>query len=139
VAFGITQLGGSGSGGGDQQAAQSGAPAPPSDATRTRRGGAIDPSSVTVSVLNGTTVPGLAAQIGDRVEAKGFQLGNVTNASDQGVRNESVVFYSKGAEREAIAVSRSLDIPQREPIDPQSQSLAGDARVAVVAGSDQTR
>jgi len=90
-------------------------------------------------VLNGTTVPGLAAQIGDRVEARRFQLGNVTNASDQGVRNESVVLFAQGAEREAIAVGRALGIDQREPIDAQSQSLAGDARVVVVAGSDQTR
>ena len=97
----------------------------------------MNPSSVTVSVLNGTNIPGLAAQIGDEVEAKGFQLGNVTNASDQGVRNESVVFYADGGEREAIAVGRALDISQREGIDAQTQSLAGDARVVVVAGSDK--
>nr|MBA2421462.1 LytR C-terminal domain-containing protein [Thermoleophilaceae bacterium] len=104
-----------------------------------RRRASVDPASVTVSVLNGTSIPGLAAQIGDDVEAKGFQLGNVTNASDQGVRNESVVFFATGGEREAIAVGRALDISQREAIDAQTQSLAGDARVVVLAGSDKTR
>ena len=139
AAFGITQLAGSGGDGGAQPAAQPSGnvrragPRPP------RRPAAVDPASVTVSVLNGTSIPGLAAQIGDEVEAKGFQLGNVTNASDQGVRNESVVFFATGGEREAIAVGRALDISQREGIDAQTQSLAGDARVVVLAGSDKTR
>ncbi len=139
--FGLTKIGESGNEDQQRAAQNSGntdnggsdQPAKP------RRAAKVNPSSVTVSVLNGTNIPGLAAQIGDEVEAKGFQLGNVTNASDQGVRNESVVFYARGAEREAIAVGRGLDISQREGIDAQTQSLAGDARVVVVAGSDKTR
>jgi LytR cell envelope-related transcriptional attenuator len=98
----------------------------------------IDPSNVTVAVLNGTTVPGLAAQIGDQVAGQGFQLGTVTNNFDQ-ARAESVVLYAPGAEREASDVSRRLDISQREPIDADSQALAGDASVVVVAGADQTQ
>jgi len=137
AAFGITQLAGSGGDGGAQPAAQPSGPAPPRPPRS--RPAAVDPASVTVSVLNGTSIPGLAAQIGDEVEAKGFQLGNVTNASDQGVRNESVVFFATGGEREAIAVGRALDISQREGIDAKTQSLAGDARVVVLAGSDKTR
>ncbi len=91
-----------------------------------------------MSVLNGTTVPGLAAQIGDRVGALGFQLGNVTNSSDQ-QRAESVVLFAPGAQREAAFVGRKLGISQREPIDTQSQALAGDARVVVIAGADKTQ
>jgi hypothetical protein len=98
----------------------------------------INPANVTVSVLNGTTVPGLAAQIGDRVTAQGLQLGNVTNSSDQ-ERAESVVLFAPGAAREAAFVGRKLGISQREPIDPQSQTLAGDARVVVITGADKTR
>ena len=135
---GFTKIGEEGD---QQQAAQSTADNGDngSDRPARRRSARVNPASVTVSVLNGTNIPGLAAQIGDEVEAKGFQLGNVTNASDQGVRNESVVFYARGAEREAIAVGRGLDVSQREPIDARTQSLAGDARVVVVAGSDKTR
>jgi hypothetical protein len=96
----------------------------------------VDPASVTVAVLNGTTQPGLAAQIGDQIANEGFVRGVVTNNSDQ-ARAESVVLYAPGAEREAIDVSRRLDIPQREPIDAASQSLAGDATVVVIAGADQ--
>lgn len=98
----------------------------------------IDPSSVTVAVLNGTQVPGLAAQIGDQIAGEGFQLGTVTNNFDQ-ERAESVVLFAPGAEREAADVGRRLGISQREEIDPDSQSLAGDASVVVVAGADQTQ
>ncbi|HLM28178.1 MAG TPA: LytR C-terminal domain-containing protein [Thermoleophilaceae bacterium] len=136
--FGLTKIGDSGSEERASQSADNGSDNG-SDSSSRRRSAAVSPSSVTVSVLNGTNIPGLAAQIGDEVEAKGFQLGNVTNASDQGVRNESVVFFARGGEREAIAVGRALDISQREGIDTRTQSLAGDARVVVVAGSDKTR
>jgi hypothetical protein len=105
---------------------------------RRRRAGGIDPGTVTVAVLNGTTVQGLAAQLADRVESSGFNIGTIANGSDQ-TRAESVVLFSPGKEREAAAVSRRLGIAQREPVDPASQGLAGDATVVVVAGSDKTQ
>jgi hypothetical protein len=107
------------------------------DAKPKKKAPAIVPGNVTVAVLNGTTVPGLAAKVGDRVEGLGFQLGNVTNNSDQS-RNESVVLYAPDHQDEAAAVARKLNIGQREPIDAASQALAGDAGVVVIAGSDQT-
>jgi hypothetical protein len=33
-------------------------------------------------------------------------------------------------------VNRRLEITQRQPIDPASQELAGDATVVVIAGAD---
>ena len=63
---------------------------PADDQPARKRQAAIDPSKVTVAVLNGTTVPGLARQIGDTIEQQGFQLGTVTNFIDQ-QRAESVV------------------------------------------------
>lgn len=98
---------------------------------------AVVPGNVTVAVLNGTTVPGLAKQVGDRVESHGFRLGTVANTADQEQqRSESVVLYSPGHEREAQAVNKRLGIGQRESIDPASQELAGDATVVVIAGAD---
>jgi hypothetical protein len=47
--------------------------------------------------------------------------------------------FAPGAQREAAFVGRKLGIAQREPIDQQSQALAGDARVIVIAGADKTR
>jgi hypothetical protein len=101
----------------------------------TRRG--VVPGNVTVAVLNGTTVPGLAKQVGDEVESHGFQLGTVANTADQEQqRAESVVLFAPGHVREARAVNKRLGIGQREPIDPASQELAGDATVVVIAGAD---
>ncbi len=73
-----------------------------------RRRQRLNPRTVRVAVLNGTTVPGLAAQIGDQIERQGFRLGTVTNFNDQ-QRAESVVLYAPGAEREAAEVGRRLE------------------------------
>jgi hypothetical protein len=116
--------GGDQGGGGDGDQAKNQAPA-------------VDPSKVTVAVLNGTTVPGLAKQVGDKVAAEGFNLGTVANTADQEQqRAESVVLFSPGHRNEARAVSRRLSITQRQPVDPASQQLAGDATVVVIAGAD---
>jgi len=113
------------------------APAAPGKKTPNKAGG-ISPASVRVAVLNGTTVPGLAAQIADSVEKQGFKLGTVTNFNDQ-QRAESVVLYAPGAEREAAEVGRRLKIAQREPVDAESQGAAGDASVVIVTGQDKTQ
>jgi hypothetical protein len=123
--FGISQLGGD-DGGGTSEESAGDQPAAP-----------VNPSTVTVSVLNGTTVPGLAAQIGDEVETAGFQRGNVANALDQ-QRTTSVVLFVEGADREARIVARKLGISDVEPIDPDSQALGGNASVVVIVGADQT-
>jgi hypothetical protein len=97
----------------------------------------VVPANVTVAVLNGTTVPNLAKQVGERVESHGFVLGTVANSADQQQqRAESVVLYAPRHQREARALNKRLGIAQREPIDPASQELAGDATVVVIAGAD---
>jgi len=134
VVFGVLQVTGGDDSGTSDGGGLSATPSDSGDGARARE--PIDPASVTVAVLNGTTEAGLAAQIGDQIANEGFVRGVVTNNTDQ-ARAESVVLYAPGAEREAIDVSRRLDIPQREPIDAASQSLAGDATVVVIAGADQ--
>ena len=126
--------------GGDESEPDRRGAAPKGDAgsrepARRTRGGGVVPSRVTVSVLNGTTVGGLARDLGDKLQSQGFRLGNVTNSTDQ-QRAESVVLFATGAEREAAEVGRRLKIAQREPIDPESQTLAGDATVVVITGAD---
>lgn len=138
-AFGVTQLSSDDSG---TPAGERPAPGGNGDGGKSGSGGgkrkrAIVPGNVTVAVLNGTTVPGLAKQVGDEVEARGFRLGTVANTPDQEQqRAESVVLYAPGHEREAKAVNSRLGIGQRERIDPGSQELAGDATVVVIAGAD---
>ncbi len=144
IAFGVLQVvGGDDSGGGDDAGLSAGGSGGGSGSGGSSAGGgsdepAIDPADVTVAVLNGTTVPGLAATIGDKIVGEGFELGTVTNDFDQ-ERAESVVLYAPGAEREAADVARRLNISQREAISAESQALAGDATVVVVAGADQNQ
>jgi hypothetical protein len=97
----------------------------------------LDPSTITVAVLNGTDVAGLAGQIADSVEAAGFQRGNVSNAPEQGGTAESAVLYAEGAQRAARQVAQELGITQTEPLDEQSRTLAGTADVVVIVGADQ--
>jgi hypothetical protein len=98
----------------------------------------IPTRSIVVAVLNGTTVPGLAAQIGDQVTNDGFSLGTVSNATQQ-QRAASVAMYSPGHRREARTVARKLRIHGVGPVDANSRAIAGDATVVVIVGRDQTR
>jgi hypothetical protein len=101
-----------------------------------RHGAAIKPGNVTVAVLNGTTVPGLAAALRDQIAAAGFKKGTIDVFSDQQLA-ESVVQYAPGHQAEAKAVSRTVGISQREPVTTNSRALAGDATVIVIAGADK--
>jgi hypothetical protein len=135
AAYGISQLTGDDGG---TSGSQAGAPdtAGKDGQPKREQGGAVKAGNVTVAVLNGTTVPGLAATLSDEIDAAGFKIGTIANFTDQQLA-ESVVQYAPGHEAEARAVSRRLGIDQREPVNPGSQALAGDATVIVVAGADK--
>jgi len=144
AAFGVDQLASDGSDTGTP-AGNNSAPAVENGGQTDDEGGAqkkrqpVVPANVTVAVLNGTTVPNLAKQISEEVASNGFDVGTVANSADQEQqRAESVVLYAPGHDREAVVVSRRLKISQREQIDPDTQALAGDAGVVVVAGADKT-
>jgi LytR cell envelope-related transcriptional attenuator len=129
LAFAVSQVGGAHSSSTHSNAA--------SGSGRAAHQPPLSPHDVTVSVLNGTTVPGLAAQVGDRVQSEGFRLGNITNGSNQ-QRGQSVVLYAPGASRQAVLVSRRLGIAGRQAMDAESQALGGSAKVVVVVGRDET-
>jgi len=136
AAYGVTQLTGDDDGGNQSQATPGGDGGDSGTGRQQQEQGAVKPGNVTVAVLNGTTVPGLAATLSDEVNAAGFKVGTITNFSDQQLA-ESVVQYAPGHQAEARAVSRRLGIAQREPVNPSSQALAGDATVIVIAGADK--
>ena len=96
----------------------------------------VDRGQVTVSVLNGTTVPGLARRVSDDLREAGFRRGRTDNATEQ-ARAESVVFYADGSERAARAVGEELGIGQRQPITGDARALAGNAEIVVVLGADK--
>ena len=100
----------------------------------------VSPGAITVAVLNGTSIPGLAAQVGDRVEAEGFKKGTVSNASQtQRTRATSIALYAAGHRAEAERVAKTLKIRNLGRVDTQTQQIAGDATVVVIVGSDQTQ
>jgi hypothetical protein len=109
-----------------------------SERNRDRRtGGNVDPSQVTVAVLNGTTVVGLAAQVWEEVRAGGaFKQGTIGNAArvDQ---TTSVVLYRDGESRAARTVANRLGIDKTAPVDSVNEEIAGSFDVIVLVGSDR--
>jgi LytR cell envelope-related transcriptional attenuator len=101
-----------------------------------RNGAAVKPGNVTVAVLNGTTVPGLAAALRDQIAAAGFKKGTINDYSDKQLA-ESVVQYAPGRQAEAKAVGRTVGISQRQPVTADSRALAPEATVIVIAGADK--
>ena len=94
----------------------------------------VKPGEIEVAVLNGTSVPGLAATYGDKVEGKGFELGAVTNSDSQ--FESSVVMFKKGREPEAKKVAKQLSIAKVEPMTAEVSEVSGEANVSVVVGED---
>ncbi len=94
----------------------------------------VKPAEIEVSVLNGTSVPGLAATYGDEVEGKGFSLGAVTNSSSSFA--ESVVMFKVGHKPEAGKVAKQLGIAKVQPMSGEIESVSAGADVAVVVGED---
>ena len=107
------------------------------DSSQGPKPGAIDPGEVDVAVLNGTSVPGLAAKVGDDVRVNGFRLGAVTNSRDQ--FDQTVVRYAPGQQRAAKKVAHDLGVKPLQPIDRQTERTAGDADVVVIAGADRAK
>jgi hypothetical protein len=94
----------------------------------------------TVAVLNGTTVPGLARGVADKLLAAGYKIGTVTNAPDQ-QRAATQVAYASGQQATARQVARTIDAGTDAiaPIDEVTQATAGsDAMIVVTVGADQS-
>jgi hypothetical protein len=94
----------------------------------------VNPSEITVAVLNGTAVPHLAAGYGDEVERSGFKLGEVTNSASSFV--DSVVMFEPGNGREAHRVATTLGISRVQPMSSEIVAVSGGAPVSVVIGED---
>jgi hypothetical protein len=94
----------------------------------------LKPAEIEVAVLNGTSVPGLAATYGAKVQEKGFEKGPVTNSSS--TFEKSVVMFKPGHKPEAKLVGKRVSIPKTQPINGEIEGVAGSAPVAVVVGED---
>jgi hypothetical protein len=60
----------------------------------------FNPAHVTVAVMNGTAVAGLAADVGTKLAGDGYKQGNITNASSQ-TEQLSYVYYLTGKDQAA--------------------------------------
>jgi hypothetical protein len=94
----------------------------------------LHPAEIEVAVLNGTATEGLAGEYGDKVESKGFQLGNVTNT--ESAQDLSAVMFKPNNGRAAQKVAKSLNIPRVQPMSEEVARLGEGAPVAVVVGED---
>jgi hypothetical protein len=105
----------------------------------------VDARTVTVAVLNGTSIAGLAHRISQRLVALGFVKGAVTTAADQ-TRTSTTVAYIPGARTQALAVARALKLGAASvaPVDQGTRTVACEglstctASVMVTVGSDLT-
>jgi hypothetical protein len=86
---------------------------------------ALKPSSVTVSVLNGTTTLGLAGRVSQRLAADGYRKGFVGNNADQ-TSPSTKVQYMPNDMRDALAVATALKLGQAsvKPIDQTTRQIA---------------
>jgi LytR cell envelope-related transcriptional attenuator len=94
----------------------------------------VKPGEIEVTVLNGTSVVGLAAVFGDKVDAKGFELGAVTNSSAS--FEDSVVMFKRGHKPEARKVAKQLSIPKVQLMSAEIESVSAGADVALIVGED---
>jgi LytR cell envelope-related transcriptional attenuator len=112
----------------------SGAKTGSSNSKQKAGGSKIKPSEIEVAVLNGTSVTGLAATWGDKIETKGFELGAVTNTNS--TFEDSVVMFEPGAKPEAKVVAKRLNISKIEPMVAEVAEVSNEAKVSVVVGED---
>jgi hypothetical protein len=94
----------------------------------------VKPSEIEVTVLNGTSVVGLAATYGDKVESKGFDLGAVTNSSAS--FEQSVVMFKRGHKPEARKVANQLGIGKVQLMSREIEAASAGADVALIVGED---
>jgi LytR cell envelope-related transcriptional attenuator len=112
-----------------------------------RRLAAARPETVVV-VLNGTTINQLAANKREVLIERGYSdeegMVRTDDATDQ-ARQDSLVLFSSGAQRQARDVAGILDIDSVERIDPDTQELADltnpsgelPAEITIILGTDQ--
>jgi hypothetical protein len=97
---------------------------------------------VTVAVLNGTTVTGLARAAADELTSRGYDEPTVvTNDTTNQARARTTVYYEPGHRTDALGVASCLHIDSDRVVsmDANARALADRAQVAVFMGADQAR
>jgi hypothetical protein len=94
-----------------------------------------------VSVLNGTTITGLARSVANRLQDQGYTVGKVADAPNQAQPQTKVEFGSgHGAEARALAGVIKVPASRVIALSPVDSTTAGpNAEVVVVVGQDSAR
>jgi hypothetical protein len=103
----------------------------------------FDPSAIEVAVLNGTTVPGLARGVANRLQNTRYKIGTVTNAATQDHATTQVYYGRAACKTAATLVAQAIDLMRINHVGKMTEGVAviagGRADVAVVVGSDQNQ
>ena len=103
----------------------------------------VDPSSIVVAVLNGTTVPGLARGVAMRLENDKYKIGTITNAATQDQATTRVYYGRPACRTAATLIAQAIDLMHLDQVGPMNDGVAviagGSADVAVVVGADQNQ
>lgn len=112
-----------------------------SSSTKKPATAAVNRGQVTIAVLNGTTVTGLARSAADRVLNKGYREGTVTNDPNDQSRQVTQVFYEPSAKAAALDVAKILGVQTGnvKPMDANTRVVADRAQVAVLVGADKAQ
>jgi LytR cell envelope-related transcriptional attenuator len=129
---------------GGSSAASKSAASTASVSHRTAPTTAFEPSSVTVTVLNGTDINGLAERVAQGLAANGYRKGRVTNAVNQSTASTVVQYTLPAYRTDAMHVASALRLRASSvgPIDPNTKAVACQsgasctATVVVTVGSD---
>jgi hypothetical protein len=97
-----------------------------------KQSSAITPSSVTATILNGTTTPGITAQAQTELQAAGYVVAG-TGVADATTYAATVVYYTPGSVDKASLVAQNYGEAQVQPLPPQ---IHAGSDVVVVLGQD---
>jgi hypothetical protein len=95
----------------------------------------------TVSVLNGTTVTGLARAESEKLTSLGFREGVVTNDTPNQNRQRTMIYYEPGYREQAQAVAACLEVGVNRvrPMDANARVAGDRADIVVFVGADEAK
>lgn len=95
----------------------------------------------TVSVLNGTTVTGLARRESEKLTSLGFREGVVTNDTTNQNRQRTMIYYEPGYREQAQAVAACIEVGVNRvhPMNTNARVASDRAEIVVFVGADKAR
>lgn len=130
--------------GGGSSAAHNSAASNASVTHRPTRPAGFVPSSVSVTVLNGTDISGLAGRVSDQLGKTGYRMGRPTNAANQSTATTLVQYMQPAYRTDALHVASALKLRASSVrlIDASTKAVACQSStpcttaVVVTVGSD---